>query len=150
MTKRIFTFMSYVVMGIVSLMYFIEMSGLRKEERMVVDFLLLIFAALLIFELVLFFKQGNLSDMINISYESILGIIKTPQFKFIISIILFVFTFPLIGFFTASFLYILVYNLLIGNKKVKELIIVESATLIFAYLLFIVIFGVDLPKGIFF
>lgn len=138
--------------------YYIDIMDLARQDKMIVEILLLFLAVTLVIRtvrtiveykefLALSREQGRKVKSIS---TVIRNLFKTKEAIFLATTAPYVVLFPRIGFFVSSFIYVLAANILLGTKGKVKLIAIPTGLTVLIYLLFVVVFEIKLPKGILF
>ncbi|MEN1762000.1 tripartite tricarboxylate transporter TctB family protein [Anoxynatronum sibiricum] len=163
MKKKITDMMVLVIIGGFSMAYFNDISRLAQREKLVVQGLMAVVLVLWVVQAVRLFIEIRKSVSDNKSPQTqqnketkqihnqptMKELMANKQVLLIILAAIYMIVFPFIGFFVTSFIFVLAVNLLMGTKSKLQLFAIPTGLLIFVYILFILIFKVRLPAGIF-
>lgn len=92
-------------------------------------------------------KQSNSNALSELEEKNNYGILRV----FFVSVILLfgVIFIPILGFLTTTWLTIIIFMIIMGNKKLYQLIITPILFVILIYFIFSLILNIPLPEGIF-
>lgn len=163
MKKQITDMMVLVIIGGFSMAYFNDISRLAQREKLVVQGLMAVVLVLWVVQAVRLFieirktvsdkkspqsQQNKETKQIH-NQQTMKELMANKQVLLIILAAIYMIVFPFIGFFVTSFIFVMAVNLLMGTKSKLQLFAIPTGLLIFVYILFILIFKVRLPAGIF-
>jgi hypothetical protein len=138
------------------LVYYLDISKLARQDKMVVEVLLAFLALVLSFRTIVtiiefskFMKKrtadGEKGEPIAAALKKVL---RKKESIFLAVTVPYVALIPLLGFFTCTCAYLFIANIVLGTKNKIQRIAIPLGVCIFTYLLFALLFGVRLPRGI--
>lgn len=165
MENYIASFLLLIIAWGFGLTYYLQIRSLQPEDKRVVEFLLLLFAAVLLYRTIHTITNYYKKFAVNKKTERVLK--KEPDslkpvieklrntlFKkesiFILITLFYIALLEIMGFFFCSFFYILGANILLGTKGIWKLIFISVGFIFFTYVLFVGIFEIRLPAGVLF
>lgn len=140
------------------LAYYLEISDLAQQDKLIVEVLLLFLAVMLVVRTVAtiinfskFLAQRRQNgEKCEAFKEAAKRVLRRKEFIFLAITALYIALFPKIGFFVTSFIYVLIANILLGTRGKLLLIALPAGLTLFTYLLFGSVFNIKLPSGILF
>lgn len=140
------------------LVYYYQIMDLAKQDKMIVEILLLFLVVVLLFRTVStiidfskFMAKRKEAGEKGESFSSALRrVLKRKETIFLAATAPYIALFPIIGFFVTSFFYVMAANILLGTKGKLKLVAIPAGVTLFTYLLFVLVFDIRFPKGILF
>jgi hypothetical protein len=140
------------------IVYYLDISRLARQDKMVVEVLLAFLAVVLSFRTIVtiaaFLKfqkkqkaDGEKNEPISLSIKKML---RKKESVFLAITVPYIAGVPVLGFFVSTCIYLFVANIVLGTKNRIQLATIPLGVTLFTYLLFALLFGVRLPKGILF
>ncbi len=156
MPRFVAGFSVILITGIAGFAYYLDIRKLARQDKLIVEILLLFLAVVLVVRTVLTFKEltaflarrraaGEQGEPFPSAFRRAL---HSKEVIFLAATASFIALFPHIGFFVSSFLYVLTANILLGTKGKFKLIAIPAGLTLVTYLLFVLVFQIRLPTGI--
>ncbi|MFG6117985.1 tripartite tricarboxylate transporter TctB family protein [Thalassobacillus sp. B23F22_16] len=149
MTHELKNLLFLLCIGAFALIYFFDVRTLPDpEEKNLVMWLLIGLGFLLVFDAGRSLYKGFRSKESGLLFfKDWWKWGKSKEAILVYSVVGYVALIPVIGFFVTSFVFVLVLNLVLKNRKWWESIIIPTILLIAVYIMFVWFLGVDLPQG---
>lgn len=156
MTKKLYELSIYIIVLVISTIYYIECIGFTElNEKLVI---IAVFWPLLLIDIYQIIKTikniilDNETIIKNINFKEIF---KSKMLKILIILVFYMILIPLIGFFSASLIGYCLLATFLGSEpiSIKRILITLSIAILFlgvAYFAFVILLKVRLPKGILF
>lgn len=146
------------VVGGFGLFYFLDIRNLARQDKMVVEVLLALLAVVLAYRAVVTVKdylralaeRRKSGEPGKPASAALRDLLRRKETLFLAVTVPYIALFPKIGFFVTTFAYLLVSNVALGTRGKLKLLAISAGVTLFTYLLFAVLFGIRLPKGVLF
>lgn len=138
-----------------SVAYWEDIRSLPERETVVIKLLLLVFTILTVQQLIrncvfLLRQKRYFSPETQGKGIDFTAIVRSKTFIVICAITGYIILFPILGFFFVSYIFLLLGNYLLGIRNRVFNVLFPLLFLLGIYLIFSLLLGVSLPKGIIF
>jgi hypothetical protein len=140
------------------IVYYLDIFKLARQDKMVVEVLLAFLALVLSFRTIVtimdFLKCMKKRKADGEHFESFVPalkkVLRRKESIFLAVTVPYVALVPILGFFVSTGFYLFLANIVLGTKNRVQRIAIPLGVTLFTYLLFALLFGVRLPRGILF
>ncbi len=129
-----------IIFIVISALLIYEARTFPRRASFAGGYVIFLALLLIIFSVLILISKDNKAESLEIK--------KLPKFLFLVlGTTLYIFLIPYIGFFTISFLYMIVVMKYFGVKGILPLIISPLITLGFIYYIFVIFLTIPIPQG---
>lgn len=141
------------LLWIYSIFYYIECIHFEDAtEKMTVVTIFWVFTLFVILELIVLLKSFLASSEKRpvFSKKVIFAFLTDYRFHLIITIVLYLFLMPYLGFYLSSFFAFCAFSYILGTRSILKMVVPGLIVLIFIYVTFTMLLNIILPQGMIF